>query len=117
MRRGVPARRIIALLAAYLVAAQALLLPLTLAAGAALPGAICAASSERGPAPAGGDTGCPCAAGCGMACCVQTLAGAPQVFAVIERSFVRGAVPAPVQAPQARPPENGPHSARAPPAA
>ena len=43
--------------------------------------AVCAprpSSADGSSSPAGHDSGCPCAAGCGMQCCAQTLAGPPQ---------------------------------------
>src|SRR5690242_14955823 len=78
------ARRSVALLAAYVVALQLLLLPLGVAAGAALPGVHCTTDQPGQPQ----TQGCPCTAGCGTACCQQTLAGSP-VGPTIERaSFV-----------------------------
>lgn len=75
----VSSRRLIALLAAYVVALQALLLPLTIAAGATFEPHLCAASSADGaPPPLSHDSVCPCAAGCGMQCCAQILAVPPQ---------------------------------------
>jgi hypothetical protein len=69
----------IALAAAYLVALQTLLLPLSVAAGSPFAGSLCASSvnSSQQPdgQPNGHDGGCPCAAGCGMQCCVQALTG------------------------------------------
>jgi hypothetical protein len=80
MVRTIFSRRLIALLAAYVVALQALLLPLTVAAGASFDPHLCAASAsaDGAPAPAGHDNGCGCAAGCGLHCCAQTLAIPPQ---------------------------------------
>jgi hypothetical protein len=117
MRKGVPIRRIVALIAAYVVAAQALLLPLSLAAGAAAPGVTCATSAGEAPSPSHGNTGCPCAAGCGMACCAQALSRPSPVSVAIVRTFVRSAMPVPARASPVRPAENGPQSARAPPVA
>ncbi len=73
-------RPIIALAAAYLIALQALLLPLSVAAGGALPFNLCSAheSAASPQGPTGHSTGCPCAAGCGMQCCVHALAAPPQ---------------------------------------
>jgi hypothetical protein len=63
-------RRLIALAAAYVIALQALLLPLSVAAGGAFDFSLCTAvtSADRPSSPAGYDSGCPCAAGCGMQC-------------------------------------------------
>ena len=82
MSESTRTRRVVALLAAYVVAVQALLLPLSGAAGSPFQTSLCAATSSVDGAPAGHDSGCPCAAGCGMQCCVKTLAGPPQVIAV-----------------------------------
>lgn len=69
-------RRLIALFVAYVVALQALLLPLSAAAGVTY-GTFCAdaASVEDGHRPVNHDTGCPCADGCGVLCCAQALTG------------------------------------------
>ncbi len=92
--------RVVALLAAYVVALQALLLPLSVAAGSPFKTSFCAATNSVGGAPAGHDSGCPCAAGCGTQCCVQTLASPPQAVAVklgltcvIATASVRATVP------------------------
>src|SRR5664279_118193 len=75
-------RRIIALIAAYVVALQALLLPLSVAAGSPFESSLCAAAAsvDHAPSPAGHDGGCPCAAGCGMQCCLQTFVSPPQTM-------------------------------------
>ena len=67
--------RFIALFAAYVVALQALLLPLSVAVGGTLDLTPCAAATSAGSTqtPASHQTGCPCAAGCGMQCCVHAL--------------------------------------------
>ena len=84
MVRTVRSRRLIALLAAYVVALQALLLPLTVAAGATFEASLCTASAttDGAPPPASHDGPCPCAAGCGMHCCAQVLAAPPQAVSV-----------------------------------
>jgi hypothetical protein len=81
MNRRPRTLRIVALLAAYVVGLQALLLPLSVAAGGALGFTICSSVASVGSpqAPAGHDTGCPCAAGCGMQCGIHALAPPPQV--------------------------------------
>ncbi|MGA2565961.1 MAG: hypothetical protein ABSF41_03945 [Pseudolabrys sp.] len=80
MSKTVRARHIIALVAAYVVALQALLLPLSVAAASPFKTSLCAAamSANGAPSPASHDSGCPCAAGCGMQCCAQTFVGPPQ---------------------------------------
>jgi hypothetical protein len=84
----------IALAAAYLVALQALLLPLSVAAGNPFMGSPCVSSASQ---PVGHDAGCPCAAGCGMQCCVQALAAPVPVLA--ERIPVTAFVTVPPLAP------------------
>ncbi len=90
-------RRVIALFAAYVVALQALLLPLSVAAGP-FESSLCAAamSADGAPTPAGHDSGCPCAAGCGTHCCTQTLAGplAGTVILALTRAVAMMPVPA-----------------------
>lgn len=71
--------RILALIAAYLVALQALLLPLTVAAGAAYDSSLCVTVQAPDDTPSRHDTGCACAAGCGMQC--HSLALAPPLAA------------------------------------
>lgn len=71
--------RLIGLLAAYLVALQALVLPLSMPATFA--GTLCITEPSGDPAqqPVDHDHGCPCCAGCGMLCHVPALAGAGTV--------------------------------------
>jgi hypothetical protein len=81
MNRRPRTLRIIALLAAYVMGLQALLLPLSVAAGGSLSFTICSSVASVGSpqAPADHDTGCPCAAGCGMQCGAHALAPPPEV--------------------------------------
>jgi hypothetical protein len=120
MSKSVRTRRLIALAAAYVVALQALLLPLSMAAAANpfLSSLCAAAASDSGShAPTGHDSGCPCAAGCGMQCCVQTLAGPPPVTVMpgLTRAIVMK--PAPAIEPVVRLADRSPQVPRAPPAA
>jgi hypothetical protein len=107
------ARRSIALLAAYVVALQMLLLPLGVAAASVVSGVHCTADQ-----PAQHQTqGCPCAAGCGTGCCVQALASPPPTPSALVLALT---APAPLQiaaykAVRAALPVA--HPARAPPAA
>jgi hypothetical protein len=110
-------QRIIALVAAYVVALQALLLPLSVAAGVPFSSSICASSAESPQQPASHETGCPCAAGCGMQCCVQVLIGSPQAVMAMRLTYVRASAPAPAIEPVTRPAAKGPQIPRAPPAA
>jgi hypothetical protein len=73
-----PARhRLIALFAAYAVALQGLLLPLTVAAFAAPDNALCVTAGAATHRPAGHNGGCPCDASCGMQCNAPSPAGPP----------------------------------------
>ena len=118
MRRPVRTRRAIALIAAYVVALQAMLLPLSLAVGPFASSLCAAATADAGSqTPGNHDTGCPCAAGCGMQCCAQTLAGAPQVISVkLGLTRLSAMTPAPAFAPAVRSAARRPQIPRAPPA-
>ena len=107
----------IALLAAYVVVLQALLLPLSVAAGVPYASSICAAAAEGTHAPGSHETNCPCAAGCGMQCCVQALTGAPPLVTGQALAYARVDVPAPAMVAIARPAAKGPQIPRGPPAA
>jgi hypothetical protein len=76
MRKRHLSRRLIGLLAAYLVALQALILPLSMPAVAQAGGLCITARDDSAPAhlPTGQDHGCPCAAGCTMQCHAPALA-------------------------------------------
>ena len=119
MSKSVRSRRLIALAAAYVVALQALLLPLSMAAASPFASSLCAAaaSGSGSQAPAGHDSGCPCAAGCGMQCCAQTLASPPPVTfrPGLTRAIIR--MPAPAIEPVIRLADRSPQVPRAPPAA
>jgi hypothetical protein len=81
MRRRRFNGRAIAVLAAYLVALQAVLLPLSMPAAAAFGGSLCLTERTDGPSrhPVRHDQGCPCCAGCGLRCHQPGLAGGPAV--------------------------------------
>lgn len=113
-------RPTVALAAAYVIALQALLLPLSAAAaGRAFPFPLCSAGASvaGSAAPEGHSSGCPCAAGCGIPCCVHALAAPPQkqVTLVTSGVSVRMAMVVLVSAPCTT--IRGPQVARAPPAA
>ncbi len=111
--------RIIALLAAYVIGLQALLLPLSVAAGGSLGFSICssATSVDSPQPPVGHDTGCPCAAGCGMQCCVHALAAPPQITIAYVGSGTGVTAPLPPREAVRQPAIRGPQSPRAPPVA
>ncbi|HVZ51743.1 MAG TPA: hypothetical protein VG986_07240 [Pseudolabrys sp.] len=119
MARIVHSRRLIALLAAYVVALQALLLPLTVAAGATFEPHLCASASstDGAPAPLNQDSVCPCAAGCGMHCCAQVLAVPPQAVAMPRLAYVATALAQPMFDRAASSAHFGAQRARGPPLA
>ena len=118
MSESTRSRRVIALAAAYVVALQALLLPLSVAAGGPFESSLCAAAAsvDGSPSPAGHDSGCPCAAGCGTQCCVQTLAGPPVVAVTLDLTRAIAMTPAPAIEPIVRVADRSPQIPRAPPA-
>ena len=119
MSESARSRRVIALAAAYVVALQALLLPMSVAAGGPFESSLCAAAApvDGSPSPAGHDSGCPCAAGCGTQCCVQTLAGPPQVTIAYRHTGFSVFAPLPSIEAAIRPVIRGPQFPRGPPAA
>jgi len=119
MSKTVRARQISALVAAYVVALQALLLPLSVAAASPFETSLCAAamSANGAPSPASHDTGCPCAAGCAMQCCAQTLAGPAQITITCGATRAIALTPAPAIEPVIRLADRSPQIPRAPPVA
>ncbi len=117
MSERIRLRQIVALVAAYLVALQALLLPLSVAAGISFDSRLCAAASTAdAPQPAGGhNNACPCAAGCGMQSCAQALIEPPPGIIVFGQEQGRTYSSGPITASIARPAANGPQIPRAPP--
>jgi hypothetical protein len=111
-------RRIVALIAAYVVALQALLLPLAVVAGTPDPGLCASATSANQQQHSGGHAnGCPCAAGCGMQCCAGILAGPSQAATVAMPADASPLAPAAAPAVLAQSRLHGPQLARAPPPA
>jgi hypothetical protein len=109
----------IALAAAYVIVLQALLLPLSIVAGGPFGSSLCVTSTsvEGQPTPASHDSGCPCAAGCGTQCCVQSLAGPPQFTFAPVLSRVIATATAPAVSPAIRLVDRRPQIPRAPPTA
>ena len=116
MGKSVRSRRIVALIAAYVVALQPLLLPLSVAAGAAFSSSLCVASAEGSQPPSNHETGSLCAAGCAMPCCGQALIGPLQVVVALALAQARALTPAPAIVPLVRPAGGGSQVPRAPPA-
>jgi hypothetical protein len=111
--------RFIALFAAYIVALQALLLPLSIATGAPFASSLCASAASRGGgAPASDQSDCPCAAGCGMQCCAPSMFGAPpQIVIALGTEHPIALSPAHYNAPVQKPANQGPQLPRPPPTA
>jgi hypothetical protein len=112
-------RPFIALAAAYVIALQALLLPLSVAVGGSPFFSLCSAGASvaSSQSPAGHPTGCPCAAGCGMQCCAHALAGPPQALIALDLAQVGALLSPPALEPVIRLAVRSPQLARAPPAA
>jgi hypothetical protein len=70
-------RRFLAVAAAYAVALQVMLLPLSVAASSPFSTALCSASAKSQQTPSKTDTGCACASGCGMQCCTPGFLSPP----------------------------------------
>lgn len=119
MREPKRARRLLALAAAYVVALQALLLPLSVAAASPFAGGLCAAahSLESPPAPVPMPAGCGCAAGCGMECGTQHALAPPSIVLVPFDTYIADNRPTSALAPVVRPSVRGPQIPRAPPLA
>ena len=119
MRESIRLRRVVALFAAYVVALQAMLLPLSIAAGAPFGASLCASvASTGGGAPASDQSGCPCAAGCGMLCCAPAVLGAPpQIAVTLGIAHAIALPPVRYSEPVQKPASQGPQLPRPPPIA
>ena len=110
-----PKRSIVALIAAYAVALQALLLPLSVAAAAPFDAARCA-QAPAGPSQPGDHAGLPCVAGC-LTHCIDARAAPPAASShAIARSSHRLTVVTAL-VPVRRATQRLPNIPRAPPAA
>ena len=118
MSKTIRTRRIVALIAAYVVALQALLLPLSTAAASPFKTKLCATaeSADGAPRPAGHESGYPCAAGCGVQCCAQTFVGPAQIMVTRGVTAAVTMTLAPALEPVVRLADRGPQIPRAPPA-
>jgi hypothetical protein len=91
MRRRLFNGRVIALLTAYLIAFQGVMLPLSLPPmAAAFAGSLCVTAHTDAPSqhPARHDQNCPCCAGCGMQCHQPGLADGMPAADPIPRLYV-----------------------------
>lgn len=118
MSESIRSRRLVALFAAYVVALQAVLLPLSIAASAPFGSSLCASAVSTGGQTGNDQYGCPCAAGCGTLCCVQgTLGSPPQIVIAFATVHTVALPPARYSAPVQKPASEGPQLPRPPPAA
>jgi hypothetical protein len=119
MRRPRRSRPFIALAAAYAIALQALLLPLSVAVGGSPFFSLCSAGASvaSSQSPADHQNGCPCAGGCGMQCCVHSLAGPPQTVTILSLTRAGALMPPPALEVVVRLAMRGPRLARGPPLA
>ena len=117
MGDGFRSRRWIALVAAYVVGLQAVLLPLSVAAAGPFSTNPCSAhAANGGTPPVNGQNGCPCAAGCGALCCAPAILAPEPVIAAIEaREFGPTPTPRLLLASLARAPDWCPQAPRGPP--
>ncbi|RDV01932.1 hypothetical protein DXH78_15080 [Undibacter mobilis] len=104
--------------AAYVVALQLILLPLTVAASNAPSAPLCSQLSDPAKsAPLKSDTGCACAAGCGVQCCAPGYPVPSSAAVSLQRGQGDVLAPAQVFLAFTLGQERGPHNPRAPPAA
>jgi hypothetical protein len=117
MRQPRCSRPFIALAAAYVIALQALLLPLSVAVGGSPYFSLCSAGASvaSSQSPADHQSGCPCAAGCGMQCCVHALAGPPHTSIALDITRAGAPLRPPAIERVVRPALRSPQLARAPP--
>jgi hypothetical protein len=95
--KGFTSRQIVALLAAYVVVLQALLLPLSVVASPVFDGgSLCVSAADGKAHPHRDGSGCPCAAACAMPCCVQALAHPPSIAAAFDAAVLDILAPQPV---------------------
>jgi hypothetical protein len=111
MKHPSRARGVLALVAAYVIALQGLLLPLTVAAADSPGASLCSGTTNR--SPIGHDDGGPCA--CGAQCCVQAFMSPPPVSAVRNETIFVAISFAPLLADAVRAPVSSPLLPRAPP--
>ena len=99
------------------MALQALLLPLSVAIGSAPAGALCVSGGSAGHMAIGHESGCPCAAGCGMQCGMHAAGAPPQTLLTLASFDAVRLQPPPAVEQAGRPMAHSPQLARAPPAA
>jgi hypothetical protein len=116
MNNPVRPRRVIALIAAYVVGLQALLLPLSVAAASPLINSLCVSAADNMQTPVSHDSGCPCAVGCGMQCCAQAMLGSLPISFTGSLTVIRVMTPPLALAPVVQAGLRTPQNPRAPPA-
>lgn len=113
MKHPLRARGVLALVAAYVIALQGLLLPLTVAAANPFGASPCSGITNGSPIKH--DNGGPCA--CGAQCCVQAFLSPPPVSAVRKETIFVAISFAPLLTDVVRTPVCSPLLPRAPPLA
>ena len=110
-------RRMVVLAAAYVIVLQALLLPLAVAAGSPYTSIICKSLADNTQVPTHHESGCPCAAGCGLHCGTHVLAAAPPIMLAPALTQGYALLEKPVLVPVIRKGLRRPQNPRAPPVA
>jgi hypothetical protein len=111
-------RRVCALILAYVVALQALLMPLSAVAGASLGNSLCvAASADNSKGSESNDRGYACGAVCGVTCCAPILDGPPSVVIAVDLGSARPVAPVLAFTKPVQSGSKGPQIPRAPPLA
>jgi len=105
----------ITLIAACVVALQALLLPLSVAAAGPLVTTLCTSGARTDSQEPVNQTACPCAGGCGMPCCVHALTAPTPVVIGAAQAHAGAMVPEVRLAGVVRQVSHHPHIPRAPP--
>jgi len=117
MRESSPVRISVILIAAGVVALQALLLPLSVAAAGPLVTTLCTSAAQADSQKLVNQCGCPCAGGCGTQCCAHALATPAPVIIGAAQAYAGAVVPEGRLAGVVCPVSHRPQIPRAPPLA
>jgi len=117
MRISSRVRISITLIAAYVIALQALLLPFSVAAAVPFVASHCASVSDAGNDSPVNQSGCPCAGGCGLQCCTHALAAPTPIVCGAAHGCAGAVAPEAILFGVVRPFAHRPQIPRAPPAA
>jgi hypothetical protein len=115
MRESSRIRISITLIAAYVIALQALLLPLSVAAAVPFVASHCASVSDAGNDSPVNRAGCPCAGGCGLQCCTHAMAALAPIVCGAAPGYAGAATPEALLFGVVRPFAHRPQILRAPP--